>query len=174
MSLAITYSRAHVRIDAPPVTVETHLTNGLPALTMMGLPETAVRESKDRVRSALINAGFEFPNRRITINLAPADLPKEGGRFDLAIAMGLLAASNQVPKAAMTDYEFVAELALAGYLRPSPASLSASLATRSAKRCLVVAPENSLEALMPDQAQVLAPAHLNQLCEWIVNPKITY
>lgn len=97
MSLAIVHSRAQVGVEAPCVSVEAHLANGLPSLTLVGLPETAVRESKDRVRSALLNAGFDFPARRITLNLAPADLPKDGGRFDLAIALGILAASGQLP-----------------------------------------------------------------------------
>ena len=96
MSLALVYTRAALGLNAPLVTVEVHLSNGLPALAIVGLPEAAVRESKDRVRSALINAGFEFPQRRLTINLAPADLPKEGGRFDLPIALGILAASGQI------------------------------------------------------------------------------
>ena len=95
MSLAIIYSRAQVGIDAPLVSVEVHLSNGLPGLSIVGLPEAAVKESKDRVRGALINSHFEFPTRRITINLAPADLPKEGGRFDLPIALGILAASGK-------------------------------------------------------------------------------
>ena len=97
MSLAIIYSRARGGMDAPPVTVEVHLSNGLPSLSIVGLPETAVKESKDRVRSAILNSQFDFPARRITINLAPADLPKEGGRFDLPIALGILAASRQIP-----------------------------------------------------------------------------
>ncbi len=88
MSLAIMHSRAQIGVEAPAVSVEIHLTNGLPSLTIVGLPETAVRESKDRVRSALLNSALEFPRKRITLNLAPADLPKEGGRFDLAIALG--------------------------------------------------------------------------------------
>ena len=101
MSLAIVRTRAQVGVDAPPVTVEVHLTNGLPGLAIVGLPEAAVRESKDRVRSALLNAQYEYPLRRVTINLAPADLPKEGGRFDLPIALGILAASGQIPAAAL-------------------------------------------------------------------------
>ncbi|OQW91036.1 MAG: ATP-dependent protease, partial [Beggiatoa sp. IS2] len=96
-ALAIVYSRAQVGIQALPVTIEVHLTNGLPSLSIVGLPEAAVKESKDRVRSALINSQLIFPLQRITINLAPADLPKEGGRFDLAIALGILAASEQIP-----------------------------------------------------------------------------
>lgn len=98
MSLAIVFSRAEVGIDAPLVSVEVHLSNGLPNLSIVGLPEAAVKESKDRVRGAILNSRFEFPNRRITINLAPADLPKEGGRFDLPIALGILAASGQIPR----------------------------------------------------------------------------
>ena len=97
MSLAILYSRAQVGMDAPLVTVEVHLSNGLPSLSIVGLPETAVKESKDRVRGAILNSHFDFPARRITINLAPADLPKEGGRYDLPIALGILAASGQIP-----------------------------------------------------------------------------
>ena len=93
MSLAVVYSRASLGIDAPLVSVEVHLSNGLPAFNIVGLPEASVKESRDRVRSALINGNFEFPAKRITVNLAPADLPKEGGRFDLAIALGILALS---------------------------------------------------------------------------------
>jgi len=120
MELSVIYSRALAGIDAPPVRVETHLSNGLPAFHIVGLPETAVREAKDRVRSALINSHFEFPDRRITVNLAPADLPKGGGRFDLPIALGILAASHQVPTDRLARHEFVGELALDGSLRPVP------------------------------------------------------
>ena len=97
MSIAIAYSRALLGVSAPPVAVETHLSTGLPAFNLVGLPETTVRESKERVRSALLNAGYEFPLRRITVNLAPADLPKEGTRYDAAIALSILAASGQLP-----------------------------------------------------------------------------
>src|SRR3990172_4210072 len=117
MSLAVVYSRAQNGIDAPLVTVEVHLSNALPSLSIVGLPEAAVKESKDRVRSALLNNRFEFPTRRITVNLAPADLPKEGGRFDLAIALGILAASGQIPSQRLQDYEVIGELALTGELR---------------------------------------------------------
>ena len=96
MALAVVHSRAQVGIESPAVTVEVHLANGLPSLSIVGLPEAAVKESKDRVRAALLNANFEFPARRITVNLAPADLPKEGGRFDLPIAIGILAASPRI------------------------------------------------------------------------------
>ena len=107
MTLAIVHSRARFGIASPPVTVEVHLSNGLPSLSIVGLPETAVKESKDRVRSALLNSHFEFPARRITVNLAPADLPKEGGRFDLPIALGILAASEQIPADALALYECI-------------------------------------------------------------------
>ena len=96
MSLTQLSTRAQEGINAPEVNVEVHIANGLPAFTIVGLPEAAVREARDRVRSAIINSGFEFPARRITVNLAPADLPKEGGRYDLAIALGILAASSQI------------------------------------------------------------------------------
>ena len=118
MSLAVVYSRAQLGVQAPLVSVEVHLSNGLPSLSIVGLPETAVRESKERMRSALLNSGFEFPAKRITINLAPADLPKQGGRYDLAIALGVLAASGQIPRTALDGHEFVAELALGGTIRP--------------------------------------------------------
>ncbi|MDX9875681.1 MAG: magnesium chelatase domain-containing protein, partial [Spongiibacteraceae bacterium] len=127
MTLAIVQSRARVGISAPEVSVEVHLAPGLPALNVVGLAETAVKESKDRVRSALINAHFEFPARRITVNLAPADLPKEGGRFDLPIALGILAASSQLPLGALENREFIGELGLAGDLRPVPGALPAAL-----------------------------------------------
>jgi magnesium chelatase family protein len=118
MSVAIAHSRAQVGIHAPPVIIEVHLSNGLPSLLIVGLPEATVKESKDRVRSALINSNFQFPLRRITINLAPADLPKEGGRFDLPIALGVLAASGQIQAERLAEYAFVGELALTGELRP--------------------------------------------------------
>ncbi|OBX35171.1 competence protein ComM [Halomonas elongata] len=119
MTLAIIRTRAGLGLEAPEVLVEVHLTNGLPGITLVGLPETAVKESRERVRSALVNAGFEFPLRRITLNLAPADLPKDGGRFDLPIALGLLVASGQIPPEALAEVECVGELALDGGLRPA-------------------------------------------------------
>lgn len=160
MALAVVHSRAQVGIDAPPVTVEVHLANGLPTLSIVGLPEAAVKESKDRVRAALLNANFEFPARRITVNLAPADLPKEGGRFDLPIALGILAASGQVPAAELDGYEFLGELALTGKLRPVRGALTASLATRSTGRTIVVPASNSPEAALVDGVSVLEARHL--------------
>ena len=125
MSLAVVYSRASCGIDAPQVIVEVYISNGLPSLSIVGLPETAVKESKDRVRGALLTSGFEFPARRITINMAPADIPKEGGRFDLPIAIGILAASGQLGDVDLEGYEFIAELALTGVLRPVSSVLPA-------------------------------------------------
>ena len=143
MSLAILHCRAQTGVDAPPVTVEVHLANGLPSLSIVGLPEMAVRESKDRVRGALLTSQFEFPNRRITINLAPADLPKEGGRFDLPIALGILAASQQLAMEPLAHYEFAGELALSGELRPVKGMLPAALAARDAGRDLILPRENA-------------------------------
>ncbi|MCG7925269.1 MAG: YifB family Mg chelatase-like AAA ATPase [Candidatus Thiodiazotropha taylori] len=164
MSLAILYSRAQEGINSPLVTVEVHLANGLPALSIVGLPEMAVRESKDRVRGALINSQFEFPARRITINLAPADLPKEGGRFDLAIALGILAASGQIPKQALDQYEFAGELALSGQLRRVHGILPAALAARDAKRALILAEENAAEAALVEGLTCQPATHLLQVC----------
>lgn len=146
MPLAVVYSRACVGVDAPLVTVEVHLANGLPSLSIVGLPETAVKESKDRVRGALLNSGFEFPARRITINLAPADLPKEGGRFDLPIALGVLAASGQLPGTCLEHYEFVGELALTGAIRGVRGVLPMALQTRRHGRTLVCPQANAAEA----------------------------
>jgi magnesium chelatase family protein len=124
MSLAVLYSRALSGMDAPEVVVEVHLANGLPSFTIVGLPEAEVKESKDRVRAAINTAQFEFPARRITVNLAPADLPKESGRYDLPIALGILAASGQIPKDALKNYEIAGELALTGGLRPIRGALA--------------------------------------------------
>ncbi len=164
MSLAVVHSRAQVGIDAPAVSVEVHLANGLPSLSIVGLPETEVKESKDRVRGALLHARFEFPTRRITINLAPADLPKEGGRFDLPIAIGILAASGQLPLKVLERYEFIGELALTGELRAVRGALIASLQARDRERILVVPPANADEAALAKGARVLAVANLLDLC----------
>jgi magnesium chelatase family protein len=164
VSLSTILTRARLGIEAPLVQVETHLSNGLPSLAIVGLPEAAVKESKDRVRSALLNAGFEFPARRITINLAPADLPKEGGRFDLAIALGILTASGQLPAAALAQCEFIGELSLSGGLRPVSGVLPASLAASRAGRALFVPQENAIEAALPQAAEVYAAAHLLEVC----------
>ncbi len=163
MSLAIVHSRAQVGVEAPCVSVEAHLANGLPSLTLVGLPETAVRESKDRVRSALLNAGFDFPARRITLNLAPADLPKDGGRFDLAIALGILAASGQLPGTTLDGLECLGELALSGAIRPVRGVLPAALAARDARHVLVVPKENAEEASLASGLTVFAVDHLLEI-----------
>ncbi|MFQ5935942.1 MAG: YifB family Mg chelatase-like AAA ATPase [Acidiferrobacterales bacterium] len=160
MSLAVVHSRAQMGIDSLPVTVEVHLANGLPNLSIVGLPEAAVKESKDRVRSALLNARFEFPARRITINLAPADLPKEGGRFDLPIAIGVLAASGQVPNKRLDGFEFVGELALTGALRPIRGALTVALQTRKTGRTLILPESNADEAALADGISVMGAEHL--------------
>jgi magnesium chelatase family protein len=163
MSLAIVHSRAQVGVEAPAVTVEAHLANGLPSLALVGLPETAVKESKDRVRSAILNSAFDFPPRRITLNLAPADLPKDGGRFDLAIALGILAASGQVPATALEQLECLGELALSGAVRPVRGVLPAALAARAAGRTLVVPKANAEEASLASGLVVIAVEHLLEL-----------
>jgi magnesium chelatase family protein len=161
MPLAIVYSRASAGIGAPPVTVEVHISNGLPALSIVGLPEAAVKESKDRVRSALLNSDFEFPTRRITINLAPADLPKkDGGRFDLAIALGVLAASRQIPANKLESYEFAGELALSGRLRPVSGILPFALATKQTSRSLIVPTYNADEAALIADLNILPAKNL--------------
>ncbi|MCU7878513.1 MAG: YifB family Mg chelatase-like AAA ATPase [Candidatus Thiodiazotropha sp. (ex Lucinoma borealis)] len=164
MSLAILYSRAQEGIQAPLVTVEVHLSNGLPGLSIVGLPEMAVRESKDRVRGALINSQFEFPARRITINLAPADLPKEGGRFDLPIALGILAASNQLAKEPLNYYEFAGELALSGELRPVNGILPAALTARDAGRSLILPEQNVAEAALVSGLDCYPANHILEVC----------
>lgn len=164
MSLAVIYTRAKSGINAPLVTVEVHLSNGLPSLNIVGLPETAVKESKDRVRSALLNSHFDFPARRITINLAPADLPKEGGRFDLPIALGILAASGQLPTDTLKDYEFIGELALSGELRPVNGTLPSALACGKSQRSIILPHSNSAEATLASNTCVYAGKHLLEVC----------
>jgi len=164
MELSVVYSRALAGIAAPLVQVETHLSNGLPAFHIVGLPETAVRESKDRVRSAILNSHFTFPDRRITVNLAPADLPKEGGRFDLPIALGILSASGQVPSDHFARHEFLGELALDGSLRPVPGVVAAACAASGARRRLVVAPGCASRAAHVPGAEVIASPDILTLC----------
>jgi magnesium chelatase family protein len=164
MNLATVFSRAQVGIQAPLVCVEAHLANGLPGLSIVGLPEAAVKESKDRVRSALLNSRFQFPARRITINLAPADLPKEGGRFDLPIALGILAASGQIPAGALQDHEFTGELALGGALRGVRGTLPFAARTAEAGRKLVCPGANGDEAALVRSATVLCAEHLIEVC----------
>ena len=164
MSLAIVYSRAQLGIQAPLITVETHLSNGLPSLNIVGLPETAVKESKDRVRSAILNSHLEFPQRRITINLAPADLPKEGGRYDLPIALGILAASGQISLEALHQHECIGELALTGGLRSINGCLPAAIACGKEQRSLLLPSHNADEASTVCKVAVLPAKHLLEIC----------
>jgi magnesium chelatase family protein len=164
MSVAVLYSRALSGMDAPLVTVEAHLANGLPSFTIVGLPEAEVKEAKDRVRAALQNARFEFPARRITVNLAPADLPKESGRFDLPIALGILAASGQLPTERLVEYEFAGELALTGMLRPVRGALAMTLGAMKEGRCFVIPEENAREAALVEGAAIYPARSLLQVC----------
>jgi magnesium chelatase family protein len=168
MSLAVLRSRALSGMEALCVSVEVHLANGLPSLTIVGLPDAEVRESKDRVRAALQNAGFEFPSRRITINLAPADLPKESGRFDLPIAIGILAAAGQIPSAELDRYEFAGELSLSGELRPVRGALAMTFAMQrdpqGRERGFILPMENADEAALAVDARVYPAATLMQVC----------
>ncbi|NKN32902.1 YifB family Mg chelatase-like AAA ATPase [Marichromatium bheemlicum] len=165
MALCTLHSRACVGISAPPVTVEVHLSSGLPALSLVGLPEAAVRESKERVRGALLNTRFRFPDGRLTINLAPADLPKEGGRFDLPIALGILGASGQLGAAGLDDCECLGELALSGELRPVAGVIPAALAARAAGRTLILPRANAAEAALVGGLALLPAEHLGAVCE---------
>jgi len=165
MGLCVLHSRAREGIEAPPVTVEVHLAAGLPVLSMVGLPEPAVKESKDRVRGALLNGHFQFPAGRVTINLAPADLPKEGGRFDLPIALGILGASGQIATGALEGVEVLGELALSGALRPLGGVLPAALAVRDAGRELILPQENAAEAALVNGLRLRPARHLLEVCE---------
>jgi len=168
MSLARLQSRAGNGLDAPPVSVEVHLAGGLPSFTIVGLPEAAVRESRERVRSALINSGFDFPARRITVNLAPADLPKQGGRFDLPIALGVLAASQQLPSHSLLEnVEYLGELSLGGELRAVPGVLPAVLAASAAGHPVTLPSENYDEACLVRSAKVVPAVSLTQLTAYL-------
>lgn len=164
MSLALVRTRALAGLNAPEVMVEVHLANGLPAFNLVGLPDTEVREARERVRAAIATSQFEFPQRRITVNLAPADLPKEGGRFDLPIALGILAASGQVDAAALARHEFVGELSLDGSLRPVRGGLAMALASVRAARALVLPAANADEAALAGEACVLPADSLLAVC----------
>ncbi|MCC6531444.1 MAG: YifB family Mg chelatase-like AAA ATPase [Burkholderiales bacterium] len=172
MALAVVYSRALAAMDAPPVTVEAHLGGGLPNFTIVGLPEAEVKEARDRVRAALQTARFEFPARRITVNLAPADLPKDSGRFDLPIALGILAASGQIPAAPLNDCEFVGELALTGALRPIRGALPMALSARDSGRSLVLPSANAAEAALARGTRILGVESLLQLCAHLTGREV--
>jgi len=167
MSLALLRSRALAGMAAPEVTVEVHLANGLPAFNIVGLPEAEVKESRDRVRAAILNSGFEFPSRRITVNLAPADLPKESGRFDLPIALGILVASEQVAGARLEQHEFAGELSLSGELRPVRGALAMAfgVARQSGpRRAFVLPAASAAEAALVTGVSVHPAASLLEVC----------
>ncbi|MGY1488911.1 YifB family Mg chelatase-like AAA ATPase [Methylobacillus pratensis] len=164
MALAVLHSRALAGMEAPEVAVEVHLANGLPSFTIVGLPEAEVKESKDRVRAALQTAQFEFPARRITVNLAPADLPKESGRYDLPIALGILAASGQIPAKELDQYEVAGELALTGELRPIRGALAMAYKARESGRTFILPQESAAEAALVRGATVLPATSLLQVC----------
>lgn len=166
MSLAVLKSRALQGMQAPQVTVEVHLANGLPAFTIVGLPETEVKEAKDRVRAALQNARFEFPNKRITVNLAPADLPKESARFDLPIALGILAAAGQIPAEALAKYEFAGELSLSGELRPIRGALAMTYAISQQQQhsAFILPQQNAAEAALVEGCEIYPALSLLDVC----------
>jgi len=163
-NLAIVHTRAQIGVDAPPVRVEVHLSGGLPSFNIVGLPETAVRESRDRVRAAIANSGFTPPARKITVSLAPADLPKDGARFDLPIALGILIAGNQLRTDLLDQYEFLGELSLSGELRAIAGCLPALLKAREAGRCLVVPNGNGAEAGLVSNAECRLAGDLGEVC----------
>lgn len=167
MALAQVFSRACVGVEAPQVVVEVHLAGGLPGMSVVGMPETAVREARDRVKAALVNAGFDVPQRRITISLAPADLPKMGGGFDLPIALGILTASRQIPANWLAKTEFIGELSLGGDLRPVRGTLPAALAAARAGRTLVVPQGNQAEASLMHDAEHLSARSLAEVTTWL-------
>jgi Mg chelatase-like protein len=168
MTFAVVHSRALAGANAPPVEVETHLANGLPQFNIVGLPDTEVKESRDRVRAAIIQSGFEFPAKKITVNLAPADLPKESGRFDLPIAVGILAASGQISAEKLPHCEFAGELALSGLLRPIRGAPAMAWQAKQAKRAFIMPSENAAQAAVMQDVEAYGAdslaavaAHLN-------------
>lgn len=167
MNLAFIKTRSTVGILAHAISVEVHLSNGLPAFTIVGLAETAIKESKDRVRSAIINSQFEFPCRRITVNLGPADLPKTGSGFDLPIALGILAASNQIPQQSLLHHEFIGELALSGELRGISAIIPAVLAAHKSKNSLIIPSTNAVEASLTGYANIHTANNLREVCSYL-------
>ncbi|HDZ8013574.1 TPA: YifB family Mg chelatase-like AAA ATPase [Citrobacter amalonaticus] len=167
MSLSIVHTRAALGINAPAITIEVHISNGLPGLTLVGLPETTVKEARDRVRSAIINSGYDFPAKKITINLAPADLPKEGGRYDLPIAVALLVASEQLTTHKLDQYELVGELALTGALRGVPGAISSATEAIRAGRGIIVAKENEEEVGLIEGEGCLVAEHLQAVCAFL-------
>ena len=169
MSLAIVYSRASMGVQAPLVTIEVHLSNGKPGFTLVGLPEKTVKEAQDRVRSALLNAQFKYPPKRITVNLAPADLPKEGGRFDLPIALGILAASGQINADKLRNIEFLGELALTGNLRAVQGVIPAILAAKQMRRQMLVSAHNANEAALIAEQDTYCATSLLEVVQFMNN-----
>ena len=167
MGLSLVNSRGCAGVEAPQISVEVHLSPGLPSMHLVGLPETAVRESKDRVRSALLNSGFKWPQSRITISLAPAELPKEGGGFDLPIALGILAASEQIPDTDFLNCEFLGELSLNGELRSVRGVLPAAVRSRDSKRVLIVPKSNAAEAALVNGGDKYSGATLLEIANWL-------
>src|SRR5271154_4424567 len=165
MEVSTVFSRAPAGLEAPMVRVEVHLGLGLPTFALVGLPEAVVRESKERVRAALVTAGFDFPQRRITVNLAPADLPKEGGRFDLPIAVGILAADGKIPARALLAREFYGELSLSGELRETPKLLPALIAGAKIGSEMILPAANALEASLVAGAKVGLAEQLREVID---------
>jgi len=164
MALAVLHSRALTGADAPAVSVEVHLANGLPSFTIVGLPDTEVKEAKDRVRAALVNCRFEFPARRITVNLAPADLPKESGRFDLPIALGILIASQQIPPDRIDQYEYAGELSLSGDLRAVRGALAMTYRAAKSGRSFILPRASATEAALVREARTYPADTLLDVC----------
>ena len=164
MSLAVLRSRALAGMGAPEVTVEVHLAAGLPAFTLVGLPDTEVKEARDRVRAAIQNCQFDFPARRITVNLAPAELPKESGRFDLPIALGILIASGQVKAVDLDQYEFAGELSLSGELRSIRGALAMCVGAGKSNRAFILPEASATEAMLAGAATVLPAKTLLDVC----------
>ncbi|MCF9045742.1 ATP-binding protein [Acinetobacter nectaris] len=169
MSFAKIYTRGVFGLDAPSIEVEVHISQGLPSLTIVGLAEAAVRESKDRVRSAIINSSFTFPTKRLTINLAPADLPKEGARLDLPIALGILIASGQISSIPSENYEFIGELSLDGQLRAVSSTLTIAMACEQQKRALFLPCHNADEANQLTHLEVYPAQSLKEVCNHFLN-----
>ena len=169
MSLAIIFTRASIGIQAPQINVEVHISNGLPSFVLVGLPEATVKESKDRVRSAIINSGFTFPSKKITVNLSPADLPKEGSRFDLPIAIAILAATEQIPTDQLAKYEFLGELALSGEIKAVKGAIPAAISSKKNNRTLIISAENQSEISLIHQNNTLITHNLLELCQYLYN-----
>jgi magnesium chelatase family protein len=170
MALASLYCRALLGVDAPEVLVEVHLGTGLPSFSLVGLPETSVKEAKERVRSAILNSNFKFPSKRMTVNLAPANLPKEGGRFDLAIALGILIASEQIKGDKISQFECFAELALSGELRAVDGLIPCALAAKQQSRHLIICPENQNESALTG-VEAFVATNLIEVCAFLNGKK---